>query len=124
MNPDPPQFDEIEKTTGFCYPADFRALATEYSILCSKAPMRARLVISLCEIHELQKAIHHHLFPFMIEPQNGWSDIYAFDYTDNESEYPVVVWADHAIVEKWATFREHFNWLRDTVENEKALYSA
>jgi len=56
----------------------------------------------------------------MKEQQGGWFDIYAVDMRDNS----IVVWADHAIVQRWEVFDAFTNWLRQAKSGRKAQQPA
>jgi hypothetical protein len=73
------------------------------------------LISSVAEIRKVQQEIPEGLLPFMKEEQDRWWDIYAFELADTSPEYSVVVWADHAIVERWKSFPAYTAWLRQWI---------
>ncbi len=111
---------KIEQESGFRYPSSFASIFEELVSLLDtegfrRAFPRTRLLVSASEIAATSEGIPAGLLPFMREEQAGWADIFAFDRESEPPEFRVVVWADHAVVMDWASFRVFYQWVQEQI---------
>jgi hypothetical protein len=119
-----PPLQEIEKKLGVRYPASFISML---DALCafvdqddfSRGFPTARLLLSSPEVKAARKRLPHKLLPFMRDDQRSWPDIYAFDLRSDGPEHSVIVWSDHAVVMRWPSFSDFFDWARAHVAKHR-----
>ncbi len=118
----PDQLREIEQMFAFRYPRSFVSAFDEIVSLIGSQRFRsifsaATLLTSVDEIKSASEGLPERLQPFLRvnEPQSV--DIYAFDLEGEGREFPVVVWADHAIVKRWNQFSTFWRWVRELMKN-------
>ena len=92
------------------FPKEFFSAKEELARFCSAQLSRSTLLCSESEILRAKKGIPDGLLPFMTVQEPSWPDVYAFDFSSTPAA--VVVWSDHAIVERWQDFESFLNWIR------------
>jgi hypothetical protein len=108
---------DLERELGFLYPPSFVLRIEELNALSKTSRFaqvmpRARLLTSKADA---QMAREHSLpsgfIPFLAEQQSAHVDYYAFDTLTNSPDFPVLVFADHAVVKDWDDFDTFYAWL-------------
>jgi hypothetical protein len=67
-----------------------------------------------------QEGLPRGLLPFMVVEEPSWPDVYAFDVSS--APPTIVVWSDHAVVQRWGSFEAFLQWVRawtSDKQNEK-----
>lgn len=101
----------------FALPKEFLAARGELTRFCAVQSSRAILLSSDSEALPTRGEFPEGLLPFMnIEEPAGW-DLYALDFSWMPPA--VVVWSDHAVVERWENFDVFMKWIRG--QDEAAL---
>lgn len=100
------------------FPPELLAAKEKLARLCEGEFAPAHLVESVDEVARLRENLPNGLHPFMVANQQTWTDVYALDLSS--SPPAVVVWADHAIVERWENFEAFLRWVQAFGENPKA----
>lgn len=92
------------------FPSEFFAAQKELAQFCSAQTARASLLAAEADALRAKEGLPKELLPFLVIEESSWPDWYAFDFS---SEPPtVVVWCDHAIVERWESFPAFLRWSR------------
>lgn len=92
------------------FPKEFFSAKEDLARFCSAQPSGSTLLCSDSEISRAKKEIPDGLLPFMIVEELSWPDVYAFDLSSTPPA--VVVWSDHAIVQRWPGFDSFLTWAR------------
>lgn len=92
-------------------PSEVVAARDELNRFCSSQGASGVVLLSEADIQRAKEALPEELVPFMTIEQSSWSDVYAFDFLTMPPS--VVVWAGHAIVERWDNFDRFLQWTRD-----------
>ena len=92
-------------------PSEVVAAKDELNRFCSSQGAPGVVLQSEADIQRAKEGLPEGLLPFMTIEQSAWSDVYAFDFSTVPPS--VVVWADHAIVERWDGFDRFLQWMRD-----------
>ena len=92
-------------------PSEVVAAKDQLNRFCSSQGAPGVVLQSEADIQRAKEGLPEGLLPFMSIEQSCWSDIYAFDFSTTPAS--VVVWADHAIVERWDSFDKFLEWTKD-----------
>jgi hypothetical protein len=111
------EIQQVEAAFGFRYPPLFLSAVEE--LRC--AFPEGTVLSSAAEISQVCELAPKKLLPFMTDryrqnPEDEWSDIYAFDLNSEGPDFGVVVWCYDAIVFDWPTFSAFLLWVREKVE--------
>ena len=109
---------ENEGAFGFKYPPSFISEIGKLAILFESPGFRrsfvnTRLLVLESDIKSIQKELPPALIPFMLTENSSMFDVYAFDSDDDQQEFEVVVWADHAVVQSWGNFTAFIEWAQE-----------
>jgi hypothetical protein len=99
------------------FPAEFAAAKEELSRFCAAQGSRASLLQLGREVVHAEENLPKSLLPFMVIEEPSWPDVYAFDFSS--SPPAVVVWSDHAIVERWDSFDAFLRWTRESTSGQR-----
>ena len=92
-------------------PSEVVAAKDQLDRFCSSQGAPGVVLQSEADIQRAKNGLPDGLLPFMTIEQSSWSDVYAFDFSTIPPS--VIVWADHAIVERWESFDRFLKWTRD-----------
>ena len=94
----------------FELPLEVVAAKAQLDGFCSAQRAPGGVLRSEGDIHQAKVGLPEALLPFMTIEQSSWSDVYAFDFSSTPPS--VVVWAGHAIVERWDSFHRFLEWTK------------
>lgn len=92
-------------------PSEVVAAKDQLSGFCSFQRVPGVVLQSEAEIHRAKEGLPEGLLPFMTLKQSSWTDVYSVDFSTTPPS--VVVWSDHAIVERWDSLDRFLEWTKD-----------
>ena len=99
-------------------PVDTSGAKEKLKRFCEAQVSRAYLLISDGEVMCAKEKLPEDFVPFMVVEEKSWPDVYAFDSSSKPAS--IVVWSDHAVVERWDSFEDFLRWIRSSSTQRSA----